>query len=158
MYPVYPALGLNAAMSLHIILAYFGSSDPRNFVGRIPPKVKLAFVSGFFILASVTGILRTIGIVTAYSAPLKVHSALQTFSVANSTGTVCYGKEWYRYPSSFFLPHGYRAKFVKSAFDGLLPGEFSEARTGFGVWPTWLVPSGMNDKNEEDLGKYVSDL
>ena len=49
-----------------------------------------------------------------------------------------------------------RAKFIKSEFDGLLPGEFSEAKTGFGVWPgAWLIPSGMNDQNIEDMGKYV---
>jgi alpha-1,2-mannosyltransferase len=49
-----------------------------------------------------------------------------------------------------------RAKFIKSEFDGLLPGEFSEAQTGFGMWPgAWLIPSGMNDQNIEDMGKYV---
>ena len=50
-----------------------------------------------------------------------------------------------------------RAKFVKSAFEGLLPGEFSEAKIGFGFFPgSWLNPSGMNDQNIADSGKYVS--
>ena len=41
-------------------------------------------------------------------------------------------------------------------FRGLLPGEFSEARTGFGFWSgTWLPTSGLNDRNEEDAAKYV---
>ncbi len=45
---------------------------------------------------------------------------------------------------------------MKSEFNGLLPGEFSEARTGFGLFPgAWLVPRGMNDENKEDLGKYT---
>ena len=49
-----------------------------------------------------------------------------------------------------------KAKFIKSDFAGLLPGEFSEAKTGFGFFPgAWLEPSGMNDKNIEDPGKYV---
>jgi alpha-1,2-mannosyltransferase len=52
-----------------------------------------------------------------------------------------------------------RAKFIKSEFSGLLPGEFNEAKTGFGFYPgTWLIPPGMNDRNEEDLGKYVSEV
>lgn len=49
-----------------------------------------------------------------------------------------------------------RAQFIKSEFDGLLPGQYNEAAIGFGLFPgTWLVPAGMNDKNEEDPGKYV---
>jgi alpha-1,2-mannosyltransferase len=48
------------------------------------------------------------------------------------------------------------AKFVRSEFRGLLPGEFSEARIGFGFWSgTWLPTSGLNDMNVEDKGKYV---
>ncbi|KAI9756423.1 MAG: hypothetical protein M4579_003845 [Chaenotheca gracillima] len=155
MYPCYPALALNAAMSLHIILSAFGSADPRSLVGKIPAQLKFALVSLVMLASINVGILRTLGVVTAYSAPLQVHQALQDPALAATTGNVCYGKEWYRFPSSYFLPEGMRAKFVKSAFSGLLPGEFSEASIGFGVWPTWLIPSGMNDENIEDLSKYV---
>ena len=52
-----------------------------------------------------------------------------------------------------------RAKFVKSEFDGLLPGQYNEAEIGFGFFPgTWLVPPGMNDQNIEDPGKHVCRL
>ena len=67
-----------------------------------------------------------------------------------------WAREWYRFPSSYFLPREMHAKFVRSEFRGLLPGEFSEARTGFGFWSgTWLPTSGLNDRNEEDMSKYV---
>lgn len=47
-----------------------------------------------------------------------------------------------------------RARFVKSEFRGLLPGQYAE---GGGWWEgTWRVPEGMNDENLEDVGKYVS--
>lgn len=157
MYPAYPALGLNAAISLHMVLSAFGSADAARFVGRIRPNVKLAVVAGFGLVAIAAGVLRTVGMVTAYSAPFRVHRALQRVDLVSMDDiNVCYGKEWYRFPSSFFLPRNYRAKFVKSAFDGLLPGEFSEADASFGSWPTWLVPSGMNDENREDVGKHTS--
>ncbi|KAF9972115.1 mannosyltransferase [Actinomortierella ambigua] len=39
---------------------------------------------------------------------------------------VCVGKEWYRFPSHYFLPQGAKLGFIKSRFDGLLPGEFLE--------------------------------
>jgi alpha-1,2-mannosyltransferase len=152
MYPIYPALALNAAMSLHIILANFGSTDPRHLVSKIPASIKLALVSIPLLISFNVGMLRTVGTFTAYSAPLNVYQ----FPNTKAKDTVCLGKEWYRFPSSFFLPAGVHAKFIKSEFSGLLPGEFSEANEGFGLFPgTWLVPSGMNDENLEDIGKYT---
>tara|TARA_R110002003_G_scaffold63_4_gene5809 strand:+ start:20448 stop:22196 length:1749 start_codon:yes stop_codon:yes gene_type:complete len=156
MYPVYPALALNAAMSLHILLANFGSTDPLHLVSKIPVPVKLAVVSIPLLLSFDVGMLRTVGTFMAYSAPLNVYQPLHSPGVAKPGDTVCLGKEWYRFPSSFSLPHGVHAKFIKSEFSGLLPGEFSEANVGFGLFPgTWVVPPGMNDENLEDVGKYT---
>ena len=157
MYPVYPFLALNAATAFHTILAFLGTTDPTAIVGRIPVHVKFAAALTTAILSLEVGLLRTIGTVTAYRAPLQVYQALEATGMARAGDTVCLGKEWYRFPSSYFLPSGTRAKFVKSEFSGLLPGEFNEAKTGFGFFAgTWLLPPGMNDRNEEDLGKYVS--
>ena len=157
MYPAYPFLGLNAAMSLHTILGWFGNADTASIIGRIPPKIKLMLVTSCVIVAIDAGLLRTVGMLTAYRAPLQVYRALETPNTISPTDTVCIGKEWYRYPSSYFLPNGAHAKFVNSEYRGLLPGEFSEAKTGFGFFPgTWLVPPGLNDQNIEDPGKYVS--
>lgn len=157
MYPAYPALALNAAMTLHILLAAFGQADPRTFVGRIPPRLKLILVSTAIIGSIDIGLARIYGIYDAYSAPLKIFEPLQNGTVGNYGESVCYGKEWYRFPSSYHLPNAMKAKFVKSEFSGLLPGEFAEARTGFGFWSgAWLTPPGMNDQNIEDFGKYVS--
>ena len=157
MYPAYPFLCLNAAIALHVIFSYIGTSDPSKIIGAISGQIKLAFVSAFIISVAVAGMLRTVGIVSAYRAPLQVYGGLRRFENIKSEETVCLGKEWYRFPSSFFLPGSMRAKFVKSAFDGLLPGEFNEAKVGFGFFPgTWLDPPGMNDLNIEDHGKYVS--
>ncbi|KAF9901502.1 mannosyltransferase [Linnemannia zychae] len=43
---------------------------------------------------------------------------------------VCVGKEWYRFPSHYFLPEGAKLGLIKSHFDGLLPGEFHESING----------------------------
>ena len=162
MYPVYPALALNAAMALHIILAAFGNADPKTLVGKIPARLKLFIISTCIIGSIDIGLARIYGIYTAYSAPLKIYDPLHISRVGalgSPHDSICFGKDWYRFPTSYFLPNGMKAKFIKSEFDGLLPGEFSEANTGFGFWSgTWLVPSGMNDRNEEDFGKYVSRL
>ncbi|KAG5946670.1 hypothetical protein E4U59_003217 [Claviceps monticola] len=161
MYPMYPFLALNASISLHIILAAVGSTNPGTLAARIPARLKLLGVSIVMLLALDVSLLRLYGIYSAYSAPLKVYSRLWSARDGRSPfgregDLVCFGKEWYRFPSSFFLPKDMHAKFVRSEFRGLLPGEFSEARTGFGFWSgTWLPTSGLNDRNEEDPGKYV---
>ncbi len=155
MYPMYPALALNAAMALHIILAALGQSDPKTLLGKIPARFKLFVVSMTMLTSVDIGAARIYGIYSAYSAPLKIYEPLE--SVGHAGDSICFGKEWYRFPSSYHLPNDMRAKFVKSEFDGLLPGEFSEAKTGFGFWSgAWLIPPGMNDMNQEDMGKYVS--
>ncbi|EUC37360.1 glycosyltransferase family 22 protein [Bipolaris zeicola 26-R-13] len=160
MYPAYPALAWNAALSLHIFLANFGSMDPRHLVSRIPPMVKLTIVCIPLLLSFNVGMLRTVGHITAYSAPLNVYKPLFDPKFVRIEGMpedmVCLGKEWYRFPSSFHLPSGVRAKFIKSEFSGLLPGEFSEGEMGSELFPgTWMVPMGMNDENREDPGKYI---
>ncbi|RYO73820.1 hypothetical protein DL763_011137 [Monosporascus cannonballus] len=161
MYPAYPFIALNAALALHIILSAFGNPDPKTLVGKIPPKLKLAMVMAVIFLSLDLGVARIVGLYTAYSAPLKLYEPLGAGvfgqqGLGSRGDNVCFGKEWYRFPSSYFLPRDMHAKFIRSEFRGLLPGEFSEARTGFGFWSgTWLPPSGMNDRNEEDMGKYV---
>ncbi|KAI1804225.1 glycosyltransferase family 22 protein [Daldinia bambusicola] len=161
MYPMYPFLALNAALGFHIILATFGNPNPKTLVGKIPARLKLFTVMGVLSLSFVLGLARIIGIYTAYSAPLKLYEPLGA-GVLGQQGLgerkdhVCYGKEWYRFPSSYFLPRDMHAKFIRSEFRGLLPGEFSEAGHEFGLrGGTWLPTKGMNDRNEEDTTKYV---
>lgn len=157
MYPIYPAIALNAAYSTHILLSVYGTRHPRSLLNLIPYKIRMAFASFVVFLALNVGVLRALSLITAYSAPLSIYKPLREPGMAHPGATVCLGKEWYRFPSSYHLPNGMRAKFVKSAFSGLLPGEFSEAGVGFGWYPgAWLVPSGMNDQNVEDPGKHVS--
>ena len=155
MYPAYPFLCLNAAIAMHTALNYLGHPSPKSIIGKMSAKTKLVLVGSFVLAIATVGVLRTVGTVSAYSAPLEVYRSLQNPEYADVQGNVCLGKEWYRFPSSYFLPNRMRAKFVKSSFDGLLPGEFSEVGTVSGIFPTWLTPPGMNDMNIEDPGKHV---
>lgn len=157
MYPVYPFLALTAALSFHIILTYLGSTNPKELVGRVPTKLKIAAALSVVLVAFNAGVLRTLGMITAYNAPLKVLEPLQNVEVAQTADSVCFGKEWYRFPSSYFLPNNMHAKFIRSEFRGLLPGEFPDAPTYLGrLDGASQIPSGMNDLNIEDSSKYVS--
>lgn len=156
MYPAYPFLALNAAIAFHMFLSYIGSSNPKELIGRVPTKLKLAVVISIMLIAINSGLLRIVSMITAYNAPLKVFEPLEKLDVSGGE-SVCFGKEWYRFPSSFFLPNNMRAKFIRSEFRGLLPGEFPDATSYQDLAVgTSQVPAGMNDRNEEDPGKYVS--
>lgn len=157
MYPAYPFLALSAALSFHIILTYLGSTNQKELIGRVPTKLKIAVAMSVVLVGLNTGMLRTLGMVTAYNAPLKVFEPLQHVDIAQAGDSVCFGKEWYRFPSSYFLPNDMRAKFIRSEFRGLLPGEFPDAPSYLGrLDGASQIPSGMNDLNLEDPSKYVS--
>ncbi|KAF8910176.1 glycosyltransferase family 22 protein [Gymnopilus junonius] len=85
--------------------------------------------------------------------------------------TLCYGKEWYRFPGHYLVPNGVKVEFVKSEFDGMLPRHFEESipedeiEEG-GVFAKlanrwWLrpqsrfVPNDLNDLNKEDVSHYI---
>ena len=109
MYPAYPFIALNAAMGLHIVLSAFGNSDPKTLVGKIPAKLKLAVVMAVMFFSLDLGLARIASLYTAYSAPLKIYGPLGAGvfgqqGLGSRGDNVCFGKEWYRFPSSYFLP------------------------------------------------------
>lgn len=63
---------------------------------------------------------------------------------------VCLGKDWHRYPSSFFLPNkNWQVRFIKSEFDGMLPAPFAEENNA-----TMIVHDYFNDQNKEAPSLY----
>jgi alpha-1,2-mannosyltransferase len=78
---------------------------------------------------------------------------------------LCVGKEWHRFPGSFLIPDGVDIRFIKSEFNGLVPGRYpelvrSDGSSSGGPWSkiagTKSLPLGMNDLNQEQLAHYVS--
>lgn len=160
MYPVYPFIAVNAAITVHMIILALGRRSEEPLLPALPVPIKTVSIVSLMLPAVVLGILRIVGLITAYSAPLRLYNEIpQHFDQAGNTVTtnVCIGKEWYRFPSSYHMPPGARLKFIKSEFSGLLPGEFFESET----WTRDLFPGarieppGMNDENREDFGKYT---
>lgn len=151
MFVLYPALCLNAALSHHALLGLWGAVSSRLPLGAARPVLNWTVLTLPLAATAALSVSRALAVTTAYSAPLHVYSALP----ASASGTLCLAKEWYRFPSHYLLPAGVRAKFVASAFDGLLPGEFPESRDRSRDG-TWMLPVGMNDRNQADPAKYVS--
>lgn len=164
MFPAYPFLALNAAISLHILLAILNHPSSKNPLSHLPPAIKPLLPIPILLFSILISLLRTLGTVTSYNAPLHVYQPLQNTLELHSPSAditpICLGKDWYRFPTSFLLPPTFRPYFIKSSFDGLLPGSFHEGSSSdgssLGLFPgTYLIPSGMNDRNEEDLSKYI---
>ena len=182
MYPVYPCLAFNAAVSLQVLSDLLlkqatpkGKNTSRSLISNIdhiisliPFRLRQLSFYGLLALSAVLGLWRSVGLATAYNAPFDIYSQLPSDLTQDTN--VCVGKEWYRFPSSFYLPsttslsdgatHGTaRLKFITSSFHGLLPGSFVEfdAFNSHRPWTgTRVIPPGMNDRNQEDLGKYTN--
>ena len=77
--------------------------------------------------------------VRSYGAPLMVWS--QPMS-----GRVCVGREWYRFPSSFFLSDSASLGYIDDGVTNQLPQPFVTTRS---------IPLNMNDQNREEKSRYV---
>jgi alpha-1,2-mannosyltransferase len=165
--PVYPLIALIGAVALDDwCLLCFGHTET---VGKGRRIVRSFIKLGVAAMAVVLGMSRIHMQVVGFGAPISIFKFLSKtelgdgsgprdmaddISVADQTINICLGNEWYRFPSSFFLPKGpYEIKFVRSSFTGLLPKYFAEGKYG-----TRYVPRGMNMFNKEDPEQYVSDL
>lgn len=91
-----------------------------------------------------------------YHAPLDLMMELNKFSAEsniqnNLAINVCLGKDWYRYPNSFFLPNEkWNVRFVKSEFSGMLPAPYAQAENS-----TKIIHKHFNDKNKEEPSIYI---
>lgn len=172
MFPAYPLLCLCAAFSIEMVhksvtylvprLAYIYSSLVLLFV----------FVSVFLSisrgLALYKGLLRMVNIVhsnlldfffSGFHAPFdtwmelgKIHHDLNITKLKNPVN-VCVGKEWHRFPNSFFLPDStnWKVRFIESEFRGQLPKPYSETFDG-----TRIIPTDMNHLNVEEPSRYIN--
>ncbi|XP_050389903.1 alpha-1,2-mannosyltransferase ALG9 [Patella vulgata] len=158
LFPIYPFFALAAAICIdhiqRVYCAVFGvkGSGLRyyEFTSWIPLTVGCLFtlLSSFRVLALYKG----------YHASMDVYMELNRISKDpqihpipdSKTVNVCVGKEWYRYPSSFFLPgEKWHLRFLKSDFAGQLPKPYNTSSDG-----TKTIPTDMNDRNLEEKSRY----
>ncbi|KAF9100959.1 mannosyltransferase [Mortierella sp. AM989] len=90
-------------------------------------------------------------VVAASSKPSSKSSSLSSREKHSEIVRVCVGKEWYRFPSHYFLPEGAKLGLIKSHFDGLLPGEFKEHLSGEELPSLPPRPSAAKDKEHRPM-------
>lgn len=149
LYPIYPLIIINASLLINKLFILLNTI--RNKL-RLPKSITFSMQLLFAISIGLISISRIFNLIENYRAPLTVPTVLAQES---NTGlqNVCVGREWYHFPNSFFLPDNYRLRFVKSGFDGLLPGDFLEAAAILDS--TSNIPSDMNNKNEFSESKLI---
>lgn len=116
----------------------------------------LFIMVGTIIVSSILGISRIFALYRNYHAPLDLMMELNRFPLEGKLNSnnivinVCIGKDWYRYPSSFFLPNNnWEIRFIQSEFRGILPAAYSELENG-----TAIIHKHFNDKNREEMSSY----
>ncbi|KAJ3086582.1 mannosyltransferase [Quaeritorhiza haematococci] len=217
LFVVYPLLCVNAAVGIESVrriwerclwrrlMTYTGT----GVVGRTAANTARLLLPSpstitktVLVVYALLSISRTWSLYAHYSAPMEVYShftrhvtaTLPTTATTNANSTftpeqnLCLGKEWYRFPSHYFIPSGVRVRFLKSEFRGLLPKYFAEEENkekvegtgaaiiewfwskvfskrprggtavggkGVGRPGTYVMPSGMNDLNQEEMDRYI---
>lgn len=154
MFPIFPLLCLTASLSLNLLHQFFSWLLPRS------SSFVLNVIFALLLLSAAVSVSRGVALFKGYHAPLDVYSKLESvndqLNKQNFSGNVhlCVGKEWHRFPSSFFLPDPkWKLQFLKSQFSGLLPKPYDETLQGV-LNITRFIPTEMNDENHEEPGRY----
>ena len=176
MYPIYPLLCVNAAICLYLFRAATETVYLR--LTRSPYRASRTVLFSSLtlaplLLAVVLGAMRTLALINHYRAPLDLGLVLSRMEGQHQ---VCYGKEWHRFPSHFFVAPSTRVDFVESEFDGILPHHFAAQPSALPekpdvsgaqrvlehvafAWPwaslTQRVPTTVNERNEAERDRYV---
>lgn len=158
LFPIYPMIALCGAVSLDVIQKLFYRIKTMVVkVGQGSHYLDhtMFIAGGTLIVATLLGASRTISLYKSYHAPLDVMINFNEFAKSNLTNpntqyNVCMGKEWHRFPGSFFLPsENYRIRFLRSEFKGMLPNYFKEGEEG-----SKHVSPYFNDQNKENEEIY----
>ncbi|RHZ47619.1 hypothetical protein Glove_575g49 [Diversispora epigaea] len=180
LFVVYPLLCLNSAVAMFLVRGWFDRllvvlSGNVPYTNTRRNYMKL-FTTSILLISGLISLSRISALYINYNAPMKIYKyfyyveipqQIESQSIRFDVGNpinLCVGKEWYRFPSHYFLPNGVRLRFLKSNFNGQLPKYFMEnsyldsdgrfrmsnVREG-----TWKIPEGFNDVNKEEMDRYV---
>ena len=148
MTPVYSVLCLSAAL---LLAAVRRAGAGGSVVRRLVVDTAVAAFCAAFAAASV---LRLQAIEEYYHAPvvetMRAIEVLPPPAVeTRQEPLVCFGRDWYRFTSHFFVPTHLRIAFVDEGFGGLLPAYFT-LRGG-----PQSRPAGFNDLNKKSPDQFT---
>jgi alpha-1,2-mannosyltransferase len=161
LFPIYPLVSLCGAITIDVCQRIFFRiksalvkiNSPTHYLNHT------TFITVIFVMLSVAlNLSRILALYRNYHAPMDAFMEFGTsrdiLEDPKSTKeiNVCIGKDWYRYPSSFFLPSTrYSIRFLKSEFRGMLPAYYSPDDNA-----TQIPHSYFNDMNRENPYMYFN--
>ncbi|KAH9514081.1 mannosyltransferase [Bulinus truncatus] len=158
LFPIYPFFALAASMVLDAVQRMLYRLQGQKKGVHYTEHTNWV-TAGFSLLYAALCFSRIIAVYQGYHAPLDVYVELHRVAADPKIHTlapdkpvnVCVGKEWYRFPSSFFLPSkNWHLQFLQSEFKGLLPKPYDA-----GPDATRVIPCHMNDMNREEPSRYI---
>ncbi|CAI4232726.1 unnamed protein product [Auanema sp. JU1783] len=162
MFPIYPLIAIFAAIGLdatqRILSPY--SNTLKQCVWLVVVLFTCLSISRAYALQNNYG--AHIEVYKSLNEHLSVVEPKRDFGGRADPIRVCVGKEWHRFPSSFFLPEKIQDRtnntrkvklfFLKSEFRGLLPKYYPKGKLPL---ITKAIPTEMNDLNKEETSRYV---
>ncbi|XP_058946137.2 alpha-1,2-mannosyltransferase ALG9-like isoform X2 [Pocillopora verrucosa] len=158
LFPIYPFFCLFGAVTLtnsqKLFHGLFFSGSRHHYSAS-----STWFAVSACVVFSVLSLSRSSALYYGYHAPMDLFIELNHMSSKleeplpqGKQINLCVGKEWYRFPSSFFLPsERWHLQFIRSEFRGQLPKPYADGRNA-----TKIIPTHMNDMNEEEPSRYMS--
>lgn len=163
LFPVYPLISLCGAITLDIGQKIFFRI--KSAIIRINTATHYlnhtTFITVIVVIISVLfNVSRILALYRNYHAPMDTFMEFSTQrDILEDPNTkdpinVCISKDWYRFPSSFFLPSTrYSIRFVQSEFKGHLPAYFSHEENA-----TQIPHDYFNDMNRENKLMYFKNI
>ncbi|XP_018573809.1 alpha-1,2-mannosyltransferase ALG9 [Anoplophora glabripennis] len=158
LFPIYPIICLSGAITVDILqkLCFrIWTVFKKMPIGTHYLDKTIFIMIAVMVITSLLGVSRIFALYRNYHAPLDLMMELNRYPLEAKISdraqvNVCIGKDWHRYPSSFFLPNtNWNIRFIKSEFNGMLPAPYAEGENA-----TTIVHSYFNDKNQEDISLY----
>ncbi|XP_054611347.1 alpha-1,2-mannosyltransferase ALG9 isoform X3 [Dunckerocampus dactyliophorus] len=157
LFPIYPLICLSGAVALSSLQKCYHFLFHRYRLEHYTVSSNWLALSAVVVFA-VMSLSRSVALFRGYHAPLDLYPEFHRIAKATTLHsvpegrpvTVCVGKEWHRFPSSFLLPHNWQLHFIQSEFKGQLPQPYA-----LDPLATQIIPANMNDQNLEEPSRYV---
>jgi len=155
-FPIYPLVCLAGAMVIDscqkLFYFLFVKVKARHFLHHTTwIGVSAVALSALLSLSRITALYQ------GYHGVTDIWMRVNQLPESSAPTTVCVGKEWYRFQSSFFLPStSFRIAFLKSEFSGQLPKYYTKPDDDSGMLSTQLSHLDFNDMNMEESTRYIS--
>lgn len=158
LFPIYPMINLCGAITVDIFQRIFFRLKTifTKLTSGAHYLDHTTFIPLLFMLVSILlSFSRIFALYRNYHAPMDILIELNQFKNtpdfnADKIYNVCVGKDWYRFPGSFFFPSkNFRIRFLQSEFKGILPAYYEGLENA-----TTIPHSYFNDMNQESLHMY----